>query len=238
MARGKTLTSLINDLRAESRRSLNPAHNKQARDAQVNLIQRIQENLWEDFAWPHLRVRREVKLLAGQRYYDVPEDLDISRVEKIEVRFNNRWVELHDGIEAEHYAVYDSDLNERGWPVSRAMISEDEEVEVWPIPESDGDETTLEGMLRFTGIRKLRNLVDDADRADLDNRLIVLYGAAELLAADGAKDATLKLSQANKLYSKLRGGLMPRKRFKMFGDSDAPKTIFRGPPPIYYRVVT
>ena len=38
-----------------------------------------------------------------------------------------------------------------------------------------------------------------------------------MLAAGGAKDAQLKLDQANALYTKLRGSLTPRKQFRMFG---------------------
>jgi hypothetical protein len=47
--------------------------------------------------------------------------------------------------------------------------------------------------------------------------MIVLYGAAELLAASGAKDAKLKLDMADRIYTRLRSGLTPRRRFRMFG---------------------
>ena len=55
--RGKTLESILNSVRAEARLSLLPANNNQVRDSHVILIQREQERLWEDYNWPHLRVR-------------------------------------------------------------------------------------------------------------------------------------------------------------------------------------
>jgi len=235
MARNKTLTSILDSYRSEARLSLNPAHNRAVRDTQVALLQRVQEWLWEEFNWPHLRVTRDVPLEAGQRYYDMPEDLDIDRIEKIEVRHDGRWCRLDVGIEANHYQHYDSDLDARAFPPRRWKITEEEQVEIHPVSDTDGDEETLEGMLRFTGIRRLSNFVDDADTADLDNRLITLYAAAETLAASGAKDAQLKLSQANKLNAKLRGALTPRRKFKMFGVGSEPKSLLRGPPSVYYR---
>lgn len=235
MARGKTLSSLLNDLRAETRRSQNVAHNTQAREAQVELLQRTQERLWHDFDWPHLRVRREIELQAGQRYYQPPEDLDIDRIEKLEVRYAETWLRLDPGIDSRHYAQWDSDLGFRSWPVRRWRIEEDEQIELWPIPDSDTDSVSLEGTLRATGIRKLRPLIDNNDVADLDNRLIVLYAAAEVLAADGAKDAQLKLTQANNLYSRIRGQLTPRRSFRMFGEDVQSRKPLRGPPTVYYR---
>jgi hypothetical protein len=236
--RYKTLGSLVDDLRAECRRSLNPAHNAQVRDTQVKMIQHVQEWLWEDFTWPHLRVKRDISLQAGQRFYELPDDLDIDRIERIEVRYNGSWMKIAAGVDAHHYRQYDSDLLIRAWPVQRWQITEDEQIEVWPIPDSDMDAATLEGTLRITGIRKLTSLVDDADRADLDSRLITLYAAADILTAQGSKDGQLKLSQANKIYSRLRSGLTPRRSFRMFGNAEASRVELRGPPPVYYRVVT
>lgn len=234
--RGKSLVSLLNSLRGEARLSLNPAHNAQVRDSHVQLLQRTQEWLWEDFNWPHLRVERDIPLAAGQRYYDMPEDLAVDRIEMIELRYNGRWMKLSYGIEPQHYVQYDSDLAVRGYPVERWRLTEDEQIEVHPISDSDAVTATLEGTLRITGIRNLNPLVADDDTADLDNRLLTMYAAAELLAASGAKDAQLKLSQANKLYAKLRSALTDRTPFKMFGQAEEKRSPLRGPPSIYYRV--
>lgn len=214
MARRKTLVQLLSELRAETDVSLKPAHNTQVYDKQVLLLQRVQEWLWEDTAWPHLKVERQFKAEAGQRFVDWNADFDIARLTKVEFKYGGRWRQLEWGIEPEHYFVYDSDIDKRAWPVQRCKIFEDEQIELWPIADQDGDPTTLEGYFKVTGIRNLRPLVEPSDRADLDDRLIVLYAAAESL---GAKEGATKLALANKRYAKLRSGLTPKRKFSMFG---------------------
>lgn len=215
--RGTTLVRLLDLYRHECRLSSNPAQNAQVRDAQVNHIQRVQEWLWTDFAWPFLRVDRFIDVQNGQRFYDPPEDVDLDRITKMEIFRDAAWVDLAPGIDAVHLTAYNSDKGETQWPPRRWQISESEQFELWPIPDIDYDPATLEGRIRVTGIRKLKKLVDDDDRADLDDRLIVLFCAAEELANRGAKDANFKLDQAKQLYGKLRGGQMPRRKFSMFG---------------------
>jgi hypothetical protein len=217
MARGKTLGSLLDGYRAEARLSLNPANNNQVRDTQVKLLQRVQEWLWEDFDWPHLRVERQYAVQAGQRIYDFGADFDLERIEYIEFKSDGIWRGLSAGIENEHYAVFDSDLDQRGYPVCRYKIAEDDQIEVWPISDKDADATTLEGYFKVKGVKRLSTFVADSDQADLDDRLIILFAAAETLGADGAKDASIKLNLANKHYAKLRGKLIKRRKFQMFG---------------------
>lgn len=223
MARGTTLVRLLDNLRAEAGLSLNPAHNNQARDVQINTLQRTQERLWDDFSWPHLRVQRQVPVSAGQRYYDPPEDLDISRLESIELFRDGTWAPLAPGIEGCHLAAWNSDLDERSWPPRRWTIHDDQDIEIWPIADINCDPTTMDGTLKFTGIRNLRPLVADSDRADLDDRLIVMFAAAEMLARSKSSDAQVKLDMANRIYARIRGGLMPRRRFRMFGVGETPR---------------
>lgn len=239
MARGTTLTRLLDMLRAEIRTSLNPAHNNQVRDQQVLLLQTTQEWLWDDFNWPHLRVERQQPVSNGQRFYDTPADIKIDRIQEIRFRYGQRWVHLHPGIDLEHYRQWDSELDMRSWPVQRWRIWEDEDIEVWPIPGANADPTDKEGYLNVIGIRNLRPLVDADDTCDLDDRLIVLFAAADILAGAGAKNADMKLEKANKRYARLRGELMPRRRITLgkadgFGD----KSLLRGPPRVHYRTTS
>lgn len=220
MARGTTLVKLLDNLRAECRLSLNPAHNIQVRETQVAQLQRVQEQLWEDFTWPHLRVERQILVQAGQRFYNPPEDMHIDRIETIELYDDGIWQPVRPGIEPWDYSAWNSDRGERAWPPRRWKIAEDEQVELWPIPDQNADPETGSGTLKFTGIRNLKPLVDDGDRADLDDRMLVLYAAAEILAAGGSKDAQLKLDLANRRFARLRADLTPRRSFQMFGVGD------------------
>lgn len=239
MARNQTLEQLLQDYRAEIRASGNSAHNVNVRDTQVRLLQRHQETLWDEIDWSHLRVERTLDLQAGQRYYDTPDDLTIDRLEKIEVRYGDQYETLFYGIGPEHYAQWDSDRDERSWPVERWQVYEDDQVEVWPIPADNADPVSLEGRLKLTGIKKLRPLVQDDDRADLDDRLIVLFAAAETLAAQGAPDAGIKLKMAQQRKMALVGNHSKKTSFSLFGAGQQPQgRQLRGPPRVHYRTTT
>lgn len=217
MARGKTLEWILNGVRAEARLSLAPAANIQVRDPHVLLIQREQERLWEDFNWPHLRVYETIPLQAGQYRYSLPDNLTMDRVEQIEVNDGGRWNSLRPEITDYDFSNYETSLDQRSWPAQAWRANDEDEIEIWPIPEQNANSTTLEGNLRVTGIRNLRTFVAEGDVADLDGRLIVLYVAAGILAASGAEDARLKMEAANKLYTKLKGKQTKTSSFNLFG---------------------
>lgn len=222
MARGTTLIKLLTEYRAKARLSLNPAHNVQVRETQVALLQATQEWLWNDFDWPHMEVERQQVTQNGQRYYDPPSDVKIDRIIRLEVFANGCWERLTPGIGAFEYSTHNSDLSDddvstRAWPPLRWRLHEDEDLEIWPVPDQDAVTDTREGYLKIVGTRDLSPFVEDTDRADLDDRLIVGFAVAETLAATGAKDAQIKLDQANELYRRLRAGMTKRTTVKMFG---------------------
>lgn len=247
MARNRTLISLLQDYRVEVGASTNPAHNANARDAQVYALQKTQERLWRKHDWPHLRVRRFIDLQAGQRYYDSrgakledgtpAADMGIERLETIEVRWGEEWHPLVPGITAEHYSTWDSDLDERTWPVERWQVYENEQFEIWPIPADNADTVTLDGRLRLTGIRDLLPFVADDDRADLDDDLIVKWGALKSLSRSGSKDAQVVLDEAKQIESDLTQGFSKLKTFSLSGKTDEYRRKLRGPFRVHYREV-
>lgn len=224
MAQNATLISILNGVRAEARLSLNPAQNAQVRDHHVALIQREQIRLWEEFNWPHLRVERLIPARVGQRFYVPPEDVALDRVFEVWFRNGRTWIKLHPEITPQHYALHDSEAGETNWPAVAWRIYENERIEVWPVPSADGSTTgDKNGWLRLIGIRRLRPLVDDGDRADLDDQLLILYTAASLLAAQKAPDAQLKIEAANRRLATLKGNLTKHQSFTMFGAREAPR---------------
>lgn len=236
MARGKTLLKLLQDLRAEIRASGNAAHNASSREGHVQILQRMQEDIYDRHDWPLLRIERNLDLQAGQRYYDTPTDINMDRLEAIEVRYGQQWCTLSYGIGAEHYSAWDSDLDERSWPVECWQIYEGEQIEVWPIPADNVDTVSLDGRLKLTGIKALPPLVADTDVAVLDDRLIVLYAAAELLAASGAKDAPIKLEAARQRERMLTSNTSKVKKFSLSGKNNEHGWKPKGPPRVAYRV--
>jgi hypothetical protein len=236
MARGKTLLKLLQDLRAEIRASGNVAHHASSRESHIVLLQRVQEDIYDRHDWPLLRVERSLDVQAGQRYYDTPDDINIDRLESVEVRYGQQWCPLEYSINSDHLSAWDSDLDERSWPVERWQIYEGEQIELWPVPAANADTVSLDGRLKLTGIKKLPPFVADDDICVLDDRLVVLYAAAELLAASGAKDAPAKLQAARERERMLTSNTSKIKKFSLSGRDDDSGWKPKGPPRVHYRV--
>jgi hypothetical protein len=243
--RGATLAALLTGLRAETRVSLNVAHNIQVRDTQIYQLQRVQEQLADDYTWPHLRVYRYIQLSTGQRYYDptgclkydntntlvAAGDMSIDNVSKVFVRDGSVWRPIDPGITEEHFNAYNSDTAEASWPPRRWDMAETNQIELWPIPSLPSDLVNGENLLRLHGIRNLGPLKADTDTADLDDRLLTLMAAAEIL---GGEEGKKKAALANRRLLKIRGKTVKKRSFKMFGDK-TPERVLRGPPTVYYR---
>lgn len=216
MARGVTLGELVNGLRVAARYDSNPSLSTSLLPLMKQTLKDTQERLYDEFDWPFLKIRQDKTLAAGQRYYDIPSNLNLERILAVDVQHGGKWLPVERGISLEHYNARDSDGDEREDPVMRWDVTDTgsgEQVEVWPIPATDG------ALLRFSGIRKLGSLIANSDRADLDDQLIILYSAGELLG--GAKNpvAQLKISQANKRKDTLQGRVTKtrHKSFKLGG---------------------
>ena len=234
MARNQTLLKILGDVRGEARLSLNPAHNIAGRDAQIALIQREQERLWADYDWPHLMVNRYIPAVSGRRYYDPRTafdetwqprtDLSLERVVEVSVYDGHAWRELCPQITDRDRFAHDSLAGERSWPPRRWAVGEDDVIEIWPTPDeaslSAGEQVTppnMQSVIRVRGVRDLRPFRDDADRADLDDRLLSLYSASALLAESGAKDTNLKLEAAQRHYTRIKADQTKSTTTPLFG---------------------
>lgn len=203
MARGTTLGDLITKLRISARYDPSPAQSQNMLPLFQQTIRDVQERLYDEFDWPHLKVQSDKTLAAGQRYYDVPTNMNLERIIAVDTLFGALWEPVERGISLDNYNGCNSDTGQRRDPVERWDVRDTGtgvQVEIWPMPASDG------GTVRFSGIRQLTALVANGDRADLDDQLIVLYAAAELLAGKGAADeAKLKLQQGADRKQLLQG---------------------------------
>jgi hypothetical protein len=202
MARGTTLGALVTDLRIEARYDPNPALSLNMVPMMQQTLRRNQEFLYDEFDWPFLEVFRDIPLEAGSRYYDFPDDMNLERVQKVDVLHAGTWQPVIRGIELDHYNAQDSEGNERTDPIQFWDVVEvggGPQIEVWPLPATNTQK------MRLRGIRSLKPLVKDSDVAELDDMMIVLYSAGELLG--GAKDplAEVKFQQAKARRETLQG---------------------------------
>ena len=234
MARGTSLGELVTKLRTAARYDPNPALSLNLLPLMKQTLSDTQERLYDEFDWPFLKVYRDKPLSAGQRYYDIPTDLNLERIIAIDVLYGDVWEPVERGICLDHYNAVNSDNDERSDPVQRWEVVDTgsgEQVEVWPVPVSN-DMT-----LRFTGIRKLRSLITDADRADLDDQLIVLFSAGELLGGAKNPQAQVKFTQAAKRLELLQGRVTKRRNngFILGGGPDLDRDERRTPQVAYVR---
>ena len=211
MAFGTTLANLRTKLRAEVGQSLNTLQGANAQGQYDMALDRTQKELWESYEWPHLRYYSNLAAMAGQQLYAYPPDMPFDYIIKGYVLSGtNNWAVLDFGIGLQDYSTY----GEAGqsWPilkwgnrptVTAGVTDPIGKLELWPIPNQNGS-------IRFLGQAPVNPLVADGDKAVLDDTLITLFAAAEILASQKAENSALKLQKANQFlrrhFANLGGG--------------------------------
>lgn len=192
--RRKQFRQLISALRAELRRSSDPAVGVSDLPTLKQTIARCYETAFDSYDWPHLsKIFDKIPLQAGERYYDFPEDTDYDRIDRAVCWFGSTPIEMSRGIDFEEYAERDSTQGERSDPALKWDVrSTDtvEQCEIWPIPASNNYSVQFKGHIKFAP------LVDEEDLCLIDDQLVVLMAAAELLPAGKAGDSQIKLTAA------------------------------------------
>jgi len=219
MARNTTLQVLLNDLRSESGHAISSALGKATQEMMVNLLNRVQRRLWEDFAWPFLQVKKDITLQAGSRYYDIPSGITLERVQNASFKNGSSWHKITYGISTYDYTIHDSDTGDRSWPIYKYEAYGASQVEVWPIPSENANTTTGDGLFRLEGTGNLSTFISMDDTADLDDQLIVLFAASELLTRQKSPDAQMKGQQAQVHYQRLRARLSKTEPLVLGGET-------------------
>ena len=214
MAKGAQFSQLYTDLRAELRRSSSVAVGVEDLATLKRTINHVYRTLYIDYEWPHLRkVFPKIELAAGQRYYDFPADLDNDLLEAAVVWNGNIAEEIRVGIGFDEYSFLDPDEDDRQDPVQAIdfrFTGTATQIEVWPLP------ATNNYSIQFRGYILLPKLVEDSDKCWLDDELVVLFAAAELLKGTKAEDADSKLLIAQGYLQRLKARSKgPAKRVSM-----------------------
>lgn len=215
--RGNTLGALIQMLRRELKIAESPALGKNTREQHAHALRSAQSRLFTQHDWPFKNVKRDITMAAGQRYYAPPADLDLEDLRIAKVAYSGLWYDLTRGINTDNYNAFNSDLDRRNdpvrnWDIYNDPITNGDMLEFWPIPASNGL-----SVARFEGTRKLRPLVADADPADLDDLLIVLFAAVDICPA---KEVARMEKKASAHFLALRRNLAPNEMFVSGGGSD------------------
>ncbi|MDE2098691.1 MAG: hypothetical protein KGL39_15665 [Patescibacteria group bacterium] len=150
----------------------------------------------------YLRGKTVVSLAAvvGQQYYDVPAGIDFDRLEEPTfTNVSNFRYRIQYGIGQEEYNLFRSDLGVKASPVMRwQMVNIPAlQIELWPIP-------SVPQSIIYTGLLPLAPMVADTDTCVIDDLVLVLFTAAELLARKGSGDAQAKAAKAKAALDSLK----------------------------------
>lgn len=196
--RNRQFGDILQDLRLESKRSASAQLGVSEEDALKRKINRLYEFFWFDYKWPFLKIMDADKAVsAGVFKFDPPASIDLERIEKVAVRYSNIWAPVTRGLTTEMYNALDSDADERSEPIENYDIQftgTNPQIVVWPRPSQN---TTV----RFQGRRKFQKLVNSSDICYLDDNLIIMHGAAELLASAEDPTAQAVANAAKQLYN-------------------------------------
>lgn len=214
MALRSTLGEILEMVRDETRVSSNSSRGTDHANYLRRLIKRHYQMLADDWDWPHLRIRKEDagKLTqAGERYYDFPVELRTDRINQAWARHGSDiWIKMDYCISPEQLNQLNSDNSAiRYDPALRWQWYNDRQFEIWPTPTIDGIE------IRFEGGRKITELTDDNARADIDDILISLSVAVEVLSGTKQSDAEKKQSAFTQRLFRLRAENSSRKRIQV-----------------------
>lgn len=242
MAKTKTLLDLVKGLRAELRHEIAPNLGIQTEERFRILLNNIEEELFQQYDWDHIKVYRYIPVRAGERYYDFPNDLDELSSLTFEYKWNTVYLPLTQGIDRGMFVQRDSERGQRSDPVLTWQLHLDDEFdktmfEIWPIPSQDGivyrpgsepspkAETPQanrdpdgDRFLRIRGVKKPVEMKEDDDRCALDARLIILFAAASEAAAQGSTDAASILQRAQARLRTLQKNLKKTDAFVMGTD--------------------
>lgn len=156
-----------------------------------------------------LRGKAVVNMAAtvGTRYYNLPTGVDFDRLEEpVYTNLVNFRYRLEYGITQDDYNVYRSDQNVTGSPCFRwqlVNIASTIQIELWPIPSAA--QTII-----FTGLLPISPMVADTDTCVIDDLALVLFTAAERLAARGSNLAQAKGAKAKAYLDTLKASFPSR----------------------------
>lgn len=223
MARRKQFSQLITALRSELGRSTDPASSPADLPQLKQVLNRNYESLYDAYDWPFLtKWFAPFGLNEGERYYDFPTGVDLDRMETIVGWWNGMATPLTRGIGIDQFNITNSEDDERADPVERWDVhatATHEQIEVWPIPNSGGQTIQIRGRIKFAA------LVDEADLCLLDDHLVVLTSAVELMPLKSNIQAKLAAAQARLGVVKSRSKTESNRMRMGLGETEAPKGV-------------
>ena len=219
MALGTTLANLVIMVRNEARLSSSTSQGIDHLAYIKQLLKRTNNMLCDSYEWEHMRLLRanaSVALVANQQFYSFPATLNTDRPFVAYSKINNVWLRLTPVIGPEHYNAVDSYNGGRGDPLAWDWKGSTE-FEVWPVPSA----VVAGDVIAFEGTKKCGAMAVDADTADMDDILLSLQVAGEILVGNNQEAAAkIVLAAANTRLSQVRASKSNATRIVIGGSPD------------------
>lgn len=169
------------------------------------LLNNMQAFLVNQHAYLLGKARVELAAVVGTQYYDLPSGVDFDRLESPEfINVANFRYRLGFGIGQEEYNIFRSDLGVRASPVMRwdlvnvtSGATTKLQIELWPIP-------SVAQTLMIAGTLPLTQMTADADKCVIDDLVLILFTAAQLVAKHQGGDAQAVLAKAQAALQSIR----------------------------------
>lgn len=215
MSRGTTLSTLRSMLKAEIGDFTGTNSN---RDAVLNnLLSNMQKRLGVEHFWPFLERDWDVVVPPNTQYVSLPtvtagnpevetSAINLDQLPTVKTLYTTQYWPVNYGIDEDEYNTFNFALGQTSDPIQRWRLAtnpneaaDPNQFEVWPV-------ASTQQTLRFRGERAIQQLVNDGDTADLDDMLIVLFCAAEILTRAKQPDGPLKMQGAQRHLQWLKQG--------------------------------
>ncbi len=172
------------------------------------------------------KTRAQLQANAGQQYYNLPTGIDFDRLEKPEfTNVSNFRYRIGFGIGQEEYNLFRSDLGVTASPVMRWDLVNTNgqlQIELWPIP-------SVAQTIMLSGTLPLAPMVTDTDACVIDDLVLVLFTAAEILARKQAGDTQAKAAKAKAALDSLKASYpSPFDHFNLMGREPSLKDFYTG----------
>ena len=172
----------------------------------TSLTNIVQRELLSRYDWQHLR--KTVDVTASTQYTDRSTGLDWERNVRAWVKDSNHWYQLEYGISQSDYNRDD----EASDPARRWALYDTDQFEIWPKPQNAQT-------IRFRGQVLVADMVAETDTAVLDDILLSLAVATELLYQYESKFAQTMQQRYTQREVQLRRNSWSRDRqFILGGD--------------------
>lgn len=198
MAIGITLAELVYDLRAETGASTNAAQGTNALPMLKRTLKKVQEKLYQDFLWTHLRDNVDENLQVNERFYSYDPRINFTRIFGVYAKANDFWTPVSYGIGPEQYNQFDSEQSDNWSLPLRWRNKPVGQFEVWPVP-------SVENItLRFDCVLALPPFIADTDKCSIDSELLIMFAAAQILKRLKSADWEDKQADAMTSYRNIR----------------------------------